>query len=294
MDSMRLNELVRINEAALVADAVNFDMMADEEKNLHLCQGFIFNYEPGKPKDSTVGVLDALRRSYHSRNEPNVHLLVQDYGKGKSHFALVIANFFKQPYESPELQGILRQVEIATAGASAIFEDLKAYKQRNKKHLVICLSGECGDIKQLFLRSLRQTLEAEGITDSIAQHICAEPIRYLEGLTLEQLVIAEKYLESIGNPNGDVQAIIRLLQGDNYLLIPTVIDISRELIPGRYPINFEADLKLEDILEDLLKTLCSGENSRFDGILILFDELNEYLRNWASNPAALGPAFLTN
>ena len=291
---MLLNELFRINEAGLVADAVNFDMMADEEKNLHLCQGFIFNYDHGKPRESTVGVLDALRRSYHSRNEPNVHLLVQDYGKGKSHFALVIANFFKQPYENPEVQGILQQVELATAAtSSAVLENFKAYKQRSKKHLVICLSGERGDLKQLFLRSLRQALEAEGITNSIAQRVCAEPIRYLEGLNLQQLAIAEAYLESIGNPNGDVQALIQLLREDNYHIIPTVIDISRELTGG-YPIDFEADLNLEDILDDLIKMLCSGENRRFDGILILLDELNAYLQNWASNPAAAGGLALQN
>ncbi len=96
---MQLNQIVRINETGLVANAVSFELMEDPGKNLPLCQGFVFNYdpEPKNIKSSTVGVLDALRRSFHSPSESNVHLMVQDYGKGKSHFALAVANFFKKP-----------------------------------------------------------------------------------------------------------------------------------------------------------------------------------------------------
>lgn len=291
---MLLRELVRINEAGLIADAVNFDMIADEKKNLLLCQGFVFNYDRNQPKSSSIGVLDALRRSYHSPNEPNVHLLVQDYGKGKSHFGLVIANFFKQSYESPEVQGILNQLKIATSNDSgkAIFEGLKSYKQRTKKHLVISLSGEQGDIKKLFLRALRQTLEAEGIKNSIAQHLCAQPIEYLEKLDADQLAVAEKYLEDNDDFDGDVKSLIQLLKDDDYQVIDIVVKISRELIG--HPLDFETDLNIEAILQELINNYCSGENRCFEGILILLDELNAYLQTWANNSAAAGGMALQN
>jgi len=142
------------------------------------------------------------------------------------------------------------------------------------------------------MRSLRQTLEAEGITDEIAQQVCSEPLRYLEGLNEEQRAQAENFLDETGNENGDINALIQLLRDDNYSVIPTVVDISRELLG--FPINFEADLKLEDILEDLLKNLCSGGTPRFQGILILLDELYAYLQSWATNPAASGGHALQN
>lgn len=119
---MQLHEIVRINEAGLVANAVSFELMDDPDKNLRLCQGFVFNYDPDprQLKTSTIGVLDALRRSFHSPSEPNVHLMVQDYGKGKSHFALAIANFFQKPYDSAEVQGVLEQVAYATNQGSLL------------------------------------------------------------------------------------------------------------------------------------------------------------------------------
>ena len=65
---MLLNQIVTINEEALVANAVSFELMDNTEKNLQLCRGFVFNYDsdPKNNKSSTVGVLDAIRRSFHS------------------------------------------------------------------------------------------------------------------------------------------------------------------------------------------------------------------------------------
>lgn len=179
---MRLNQLVNINEEALVANAVSFDLMEDFEKNLRLCKGFVLNYDsdPKKLNSSTVGVLRALQRSFHSPNEPNIHLMVQDYGKGKSHFALAVANFFHKPYDSEEVQGIVHQIENATSNTSAILEDFKQYKQRGR-NLVICLSGDKHiDLQKHFLQALRKALESEGITNSMGQQICKQPLYYLE------------------------------------------------------------------------------------------------------------------
>ncbi|MBE9236481.1 hypothetical protein IQ227_10720 [Anabaena aphanizomenioides LEGE 00250] len=55
---MQLNQIVQINESGMIANAVNFGMMADADKNLLLCQGFVFNH-------STLDVLIAIQKSYH-------------------------------------------------------------------------------------------------------------------------------------------------------------------------------------------------------------------------------------
>lgn len=115
----------------------------------------------------------------------------------------------------------------------------------------------------------------------------------MEGLDAEQLAVAEEYLASIGNPDGDLTSLIQLLKDDNYQVIPRVVEISRELTSG-FPINFEADLNIEEILEELIDNYCSGENRYFEGILILLDELNAYLQSWANNPAAVGGMALQN
>lgn len=293
---MNLNQLVKINENALVANAVSFELMDDPDKNLRLCKGFVFNYEsdPNKLKSSTVGVLDALRRSFHSQNEPNVHLMVQDYGKGKSHFALAVANFFNKPFDSQEVQGILQQIEYATSRNNPILEGLKSYKKRSR-HLVICLSGDKTiDLKKHFLQALRKSLESEGISDSIAQQVCQKPLKYLENLNTEDRKKADAYLKELGNPEGDLHSIMRLLREDNYQVVSRVKEISRQLTGTGLPLDFEVDLDIESILTDLNTQLCSGENRRFQGILILFDELYNYLQLWANDPVQAGSTTLQN
>lgn len=292
---MLLNQLVQINQKAIVANAVNFGLMDDPKKNLRLCEGFVFNYEsdPNKIKTSTVGVLEALRRSFHSSSEPNIHLMVQDYGKGKSHFALAVANFFQKSYDSQEVQGILQQVEIATSKENHILESFKHFKQQGR-NLVICLSGDRSDkdLKRQFIQAVKKTLNLEGINDAIAQQICKEPLQFLESLTPQQRELAEEYLDEIGYPEGDIDNIIEQLQQDDYRVITRVKEICKR-ITNITP-DFEADIDVENILLDLITQLCSGENKQFNGILIIFDELYNYLQNWAADPVAAGGTTLQN
>ncbi|MGI0482585.1 hypothetical protein ACN4EE_17600 [Geminocystis sp. CENA526] len=290
---MQISELVKVNEEAILANAVNFGMMEDKEKNLGLCQGFVFNYESINPKASTLGVLEAIQRSYRSRNEVNIHLFVQDYGRGKSHFALVTANYFKQSIESQETQGILEQVRKASINNPGIVEDLEAYKRRNKKHLVICLSGEEMDLRQSFLKAINKTLIEENITDTLAQEFCQQPLNYLKSLEAQQQQIVNNFIENNYPELGDLDNIIESLTKENYRLIPQVKEISKHLNQG-FAIDFETDLNIEQILENLLQRSCLGENAPYAGILILFDELNNYLQSWARDAIASGGLTLQN
>lgn len=290
---MELHEIVKINESGMVANAVNFGMMADTDKNLVLSQGFVFNYNHNNPKSSTLGVLDAIQKSYQSQNQPNIHLFVQDYGKGKSHFALVAANYFQKLLDSSEVQGILEQIKFAAGNKQGIVEDLTAYKRRNSKHLVICISGEGIDLRQIFLKSLRQTLEDEGITDSLAQQLCQKPLEYLMSLEEEEINIVNNYLKENEYKFGDFKSIINLLEKDDYRVIPTIKKISKILNKG-FSIDFETDLKIEEILEELINKLCSRQDAKYSGILILFDELNAYLQAWAKDPFNSGGLTLQN
>ena len=292
---MQLHQIVRINESGIVANAVNFGMMADADKNLKLCQGFVFNYNHGHPKSSTLGVLDAIQKSYQSVNQANIHLVVQDYGKGKSHFALVAANYFKQLLDSPEVEGILDQIKIASEHNQGIVEDLKTYKRRNPQHLVICINGGSSesDLRKIFLRALRQTLETEGITGFLAQQMCQKPLKYLTQLTESQKEIANQYLEKNGHEFGNLYNIIKELNQDNYRVVSTVKSISGELNNG-FTMEFETDLSVERILEELITELCSGADAKYSGILILFDELNNYLQAWSTDPYNSGGLTLQN
>lgn len=292
---MLLRDLVEVNQKGNVTPAVNFDMLDQPKINHDLCESFIFNYDPRRPELSTVGILDSLQQSFHSRNQPNIHMMIQTYGRGKSHFAVVLANFFGKPADSPEVKGILEQVDKATSGkANAIGDRLTAYKQRQQKpHLVLCLRGDKGgDIRKQFLQVVIKALKGAEVENAISTHICREPLNYLENLTPEELAKAEAYLKSQDNPDGDVNKLIQELKANNPSVIRTVKDVCRHV--SRVAPDFQDDIDVESILRDLLDNLCSGENARFSGLLILFDEMRAYLESWADAPIAAGGTALQN
>jgi hypothetical protein len=292
---MQLRDIVEIDQQGLVADAVNLSMMASPDMNRRLCQGFVFNYDAAQPKSSTLGVLDALRESFHSANNPNVHLMVQDFGKGKSHFALTVANFFKQPSDSPEIEGILNRIKFVTSGQTqAIYERLKAYKVRSKPHLVLCISGESStDLGKAIVRALQTALEEQGIGGTLAQHFIQAPLNYLQNLSSSDRQQVEAFLENLDGYEKDLASLIDDLKEGEYDLIPIVKDISAHLNNG-LAFDFQLNLDVEAMFEEVIQEFCNGENRRFEGILILFDELNAYLRIWLKNPAAAGGYVLQN
>jgi uncharacterized tellurite resistance protein B-like protein len=282
-----LDQIIRINERGNIANAVNFGMMTDPDQNLALCESFVFNYNAKKPEQSSVGLLDIIRESFHSNNTPNIHLIVQQFGKGKSHFAVTAANFFSQPHDSNEVAGILQQIENATSGHTGIFERLKHFKT-DRRYLTLCLSGDRdGDLRKLILNTLLENLEREGIEDSIGHQICRAPLHYLEQLDENNRHKADRYLAEHGNPDGDLEAIIDALKNNETQFVRAAKDIAKH-ITGLVP-DFQADIDVTSLLEDALDRLCGDDDSKpFRGILILFDELPYYLRLWSSDPISAG------
>ena len=291
---MFLKEFININEAGAIETAVDLEWMNDPARNLQLCQSFVFNYNSDRPSESTVGLLEILRRSFHSRNEKNIHCVVQDYGKGKTHFALAIANFFSKAPNSPEVTGILNSIKNATGEKNkAIFNNLEAYKR--SKHLVFCLGGQkFTDLRKHFLQVVLSTLEKEGIKKSIGHQLCARPLKYLEEeLDENKKALANRYLKKVQPPVGDLDTVCELLHQNNYEILALVIEMC-DAITNNYAPDFTKGIEIESILQDLVKNLCTGTDKRYEGILILFDELNNYLDSWIHNKIAAGGTAMQN
>ncbi len=291
---MLLRDLIEVNQKGILRSSVNFSMLDDPEVNRELCEGFIFNYNPQQPKASTAGILNELRHSYHSSTSPNIHLMIQGYGKGKSHFAIALANYFAQPGDSPEVQGILHQVESAVADRNAgLVEGLRAYSDR--QHLVICVSGDRGgDLRKNFLQATLHALKQAGVPEAAAVNLCEPPQRYLTSLSPEQIAQANAWLASNNAPGGDLPGLLELLRAADTSAIRTVRDLSGQLNPGGFPSDFQDSIDIEKILTDLINTLCRGDDPRFQGLLILFDELGYYLQTWVESEEAAGGTALQN
>ncbi|WP_353260039.1 hypothetical protein, partial [Prochlorothrix hollandica] len=245
------------------------------------------------------GVLDRVRNSFHSPNNANVHCMVMQYGKGKSHLGLVLANFFSKTYDSPEVQGILHQITQATVAHPAIGQSIDSFKKnQSKPHLVLCLSGDWGgsDLRQHIFNCLLKTLHQAGL-DPAPLNLCAEPLRYLAKVQASPAKEdkANAFLHQkaeTGETEYDIQSLVSLLRQNTTEVIPLVKEICRHL-EGFAP-DFNPDINVTELLTAFLETYCKGNEAPFKGMLIIFDEMNYYLNFWKSNEIAAGGTALQN
>ncbi|MDB9494647.1 hypothetical protein PN441_19530 [Spirulina major CS-329] len=92
--------------------------------------------------------------------------------------------------------------------------------------------------------------------------------------------------------NTELTELRHQLQTHNYEVISTVSDLCRHLL--KIKPDFDADVDVETILNDVIQRLCLGENAQFQGVVILFDELYNYLRTWSADPVNAGGMTLQN
>jgi len=106
----------------------------------------------------------------------------------------------------------------------------------------------------------------KGIKDSLAQHTCSEPY-----------AIWRTSMQGIEYPDGDLNCPHRLTKENNP--IPTVKNLARHLtgftwLFGKHRHRSDSQRPTKSL---------HWRQSRFQGILILLDELNYYLQSWASD-----------
>ncbi|MEI6914103.1 MAG: hypothetical protein WCL39_03130, partial [Armatimonadota bacterium] len=125
--SLLIQDVVLPNENARFANAVQLGWYPSDERNIPLATGYIFTKNSTTGYVSSIDVLDYIRDSFRWSGNPNCHVVIATYGHGKSHLALALANFFGKPYESPEIEGLLKSIEHAVENESttAIYDAFK-------------------------------------------------------------------------------------------------------------------------------------------------------------------------
>ena len=143
---MLLNEFIKLSPGFKAA--VNLQMELD---NLKKVEGFI-------PTEISKDIIRDLARKIHpTASDLRSRLIMGTYGTGKSHLALVLANLYRMPIDTYELQQVIDKLDSET-------RDLLLHNRREipKKYLVVTLYGDVGRISDALSIGLRKALnEAE-------------------------------------------------------------------------------------------------------------------------------------
>jgi hypothetical protein len=289
----KIKDIVSINSQAVLSNAVQLAWYGDPaltEETGKLVGGYIFGNGITRrignhTEISSLPVFEKIRESFGNPSASHIFTIVANYGHGKSHFALVLANYFGLGPNSPVVEEIITHIETCSNKVTA--EQFRFFKnQTHKAQLVLTLVGnQFDDLRQGFLRALRRALDANEMTrNRPIKAVYAKAIEWLRSLDDDKTKRADEYLTREHQTDVDaLMAALENFESDKELIAR---DLSRELhgIEG----DFGASVNLKEIIKDTVDELCTGAEAPFHKMLILFDELGIYTKFWCHRPMAAG------
>jgi hypothetical protein len=283
---LTIGELVSLDEQAQFRNDVQLDAIDNPVKNMALLRSYLFtasapNTEAGGARSvSSVDLLEQLVQAFLSDRLENRLVTIANYGHGKSHLALALANLFSKPFDSPEVQLILSKLVNAVADPAKAAR-YRTFKESKGEFLVVRLRGD-------LTRNLHEQVIA-GIERAIDEHPSVAGRRlnfwyssaktFLDNLSTSDRSRANDYLE----PHSiDVPLLTRQIE-ERKDVYDICVNLSKHLY--QVPMNFGGEVGLKQLIDWTVRNCCT-DNGPMAGILILFDEFSLYVERYGRKGAA--------
>lgn len=282
---LTIGELVTLDEDAEFRNAVQLDAYDNATLNLALLRSYLFT--GSAPADTgaavrsiaSVGVLDQIRQAFLHKAMENGLAVIANYGHGKSHLALALANYFGKPVGSTEVKLLFNKIDNAV-NDPAKASGYRDFKQSRGEFLVVRLRGDMPrTLREQFMASLEKALGEHSATAGQRLqfwHNMAE--KFLSGLSPENRAHADAFLEQYST-----EVSLLLQQVQQHL---DVYDLCVRLFTHLYgvPPNFGGEVSLKEVINWAATAFC-GIDKPLGGILILFDEFSAYINRYAQRNA---------
>lgn len=277
---MIINDLVKMDEQGEFRSDVQLSDYQSPELNRKLLEHYIFStkapttYGVSQRRVASIEVLDTLRNIYISERAENRITIVANYGHGKSHLALVLANFFSHPADSPEAQTILKRIDHALH-TPAKLRGYKDFKKSKGEFLVVRLRGdEPIGLRQQFLTGLEAAMQEHSATrDAQMPFWCTLAEGWLDNLSDEQQRQANAYL---ANHQIDVPYLRENIRGEG--MHKQVREVFK-ILNGVYP-DFGGEVSLKEVTLWVIDKF-RGHGKPLGGLLVLFDEFSLFVQRYA-------------
>lgn len=280
---MRIEELVSMDLQGEFRSDVQLSDYENESLNRELLKNYIFTihapatFGAAQRDYAAKDVLEALKTAFtidRPGSEFNRIVLTANYGRGKSHLALTLANFFARSIDSKEVKIVLGRLEQALNNPSQ-FAGYRDFKKIKGEFLVVRLQGDrLDDLQEGFLSALSQALREHDSTRRLELpfwHTYAES--WLKSLTGSTRQKAEDFL---AEQNTDLPSLTAdLRKQGSYALVREVF----KHVTGAYP-DFGREVNLEDLAIWVVDEVCIPK--KMGGLLILFDEFSLFLQKYAA------------
>ncbi len=282
-----LKDLVELDTKGEFRSDVQLSDYDKPRLNLSLLQSYIFStsvpvtFGASTQAVAALDLLDHLIRAFQYEKFENRFVAIANYGHGKSHLALVLANYFARPISSPEVRTIFERIEHAL-NHPAKAQGYREYKEERGEFLVLRLRGDDPrPLREQFFRALKQALKEHEQTRGVELPFWVQQAaQYLRNLTAEQLQKANEYLQGYAL---DMPALLQDIEEYREQAFERYVDLFAHLNHGVRP-NLEGHVSLREAIEWAVSECC-GDRGPLAGLLILFDEFSLYIQRYARDKA---------
>ena len=211
--------------------------------------------------------------------ENKVHLLVGHYGTGKSHMLLMLANYFSQTLDQPELKSFFANFDRADRSISKQVQSIRS----DGRYLVVIPDYDSKeDFSENMLSALEEAFRREDVEEEI-DSIYQEARRLLETWETEgkkgedPLHKFSKFTEILTRDYDTYNSITTLKSGLQHYeknALSVFREIYRKLIGSNFRYNAS---NIVHILKDIINS--EVFKKRFKGVVFLYDEFDYTLKN---------------
>lgn len=281
---MLIEELVSMDLQGDFRSDVQLSDFENPALNKELLRKYIFTTQApatvgaGQRNLAAKDVLDMLNTALTVERYDNRIVLTANYGRGKSHLALALANYFAKPTASDEVAIVLDRLQQALNNSSQ-WAGYRDFKRSKGEFLVVRLQGDAiSDLQEGFVRALERALiEHESTRDIEIPFWYHNAEQWLNGLRGDDRQKAEAFLAAQNTDLPSVQAGLRR-QG----AYEQVRELAKYVI-GVYP-DFGREISLEDLVIWAVDEVCRP--NKLGGLLVLFDEFSLFLQKYVASRSA--------
>jgi hypothetical protein len=259
----KIVELIRTNPGYSAQVDLNL-WFHDNTQNLATMRRYKPIASHRKAFERTAGALD--------NKDKRVYLITGNYGTGKSHLSLMLANYLAYPVKQPDVAQFLENYAEEDPAAA---EKLRARRRKGRYLVALCDYDSTDDFGEIVLRAVLDPLKEAGLSDVLATPF-EEARSKLEQLEEEQKAgklpfpFYERFESQLPNylAGVDMDALKKRLYPG---MDRTALDVFRRMHQDilRTPFTYEAG-NLSAILRSTLRSEAFRE--QFEGIVIFWDE----------------------
>ncbi len=284
---MKLKDLLEFRKDLYFEGAVQADWFYSPEKASKVSENFVFHGKQyfgiedqgigNRRRIDTISLVEELTSKLNDDHSNALSLAVADYGTGKSHLAVTLAQIFSGADYMPETYNkIINNISAIDNNAAEKIRSLS--KSRN---FVIVINGMRDfNLHSEILKAAQKSLKLYGLPDDslkkINRAIETASIFFNRNFTTS----TELFEKAACNKGWKYSSAEELKTKINNSIMTD--DDAFEIVNSVYAeingqeIRWDEGLSASSILEALVSEYC-GMNGVFDHIIILFDEFGRYL-----------------